>query len=217
MRKILVLTVAIVCGFGLWMAACGDDDSAGTDTSETAGVSSTETTASSERRDTTTSSVSAEPDQTTTTSSTAEPVPSTIPVLSDYGLWEDTIKYRNADKEVDVNITVSIPEEFPDAGGMKAPADDTLVGIHVRIDNLGESDVEASPYWFTMTDADANVYKSITVTGADYESLEPGALKPGGTVEGYVFFEVPDGVMVVFVTCDASEGKDPNAPRTWSD
>lgn len=216
MRKLLVLAVVTLCVLGVWTAGCSDDEAA-TETSATTGVSSTEPTSTSEGVTTTMSSISTEPGPTTDTTSAGEPVATTLPVLSDYGLWEDTIRYANGDKEIDLNVTVSIPEEFADAGGMTAPKDNKLVGVWVRIDNMGGSKVKTSPYWFTMNDTDGNIHESITVTGGDQQALEPVDLEPGKTVEGYVFFEAPDNTAVVSATCDVSEGEDPGAPRTWSD
>jgi len=215
-RRLLVLAVVTLCVLGVWTAGCGDDET-DTATSATTGVSTTEPSSTSEGVTTTSSSASTEPGPNTDTTSTGEPVASTIPVFSDYGLWEDTIKYVNGDKEIDLNITVSIPEDFADAGGMSAPKDNELVGVWVRIDNMGSSNVKTSPSWFTMSDSDGNVHESITVTGSDHQVMEPADLEPGKTVEGYVFFETPDNTTVVSAACDVSEGEDPGAPRTWSD
>lgn len=216
-RKLLVLAMVVLCGFAIWMAGCDEGDDVATGTSETTETTSVGLTSTSETVSTTMSSVSTEPTPTSGTSSTGGPTDTTLPVLSDYGLWEDTIKYSNGEKGIDVNITVSLPEEFEDAGGMTAPKDNRLVAVHVRVDNLGGSAVDVSPYWFTMADIDGNVYESITVTGTDYQVLEPRDLQSGETVEGYVFFEVPDGAVVMSAMCDVSEGEDPAAQRTWSD
>ena len=215
-RKLLVLAVVTLCVLGVWTAGCGDDET-DTETSATTGVSTTEPSPTSEGVTTTSSSAPTGAGPTTDTSSTGGSVGTTIPVFSDYGLWEDTIKYVNGDKEIDLNITVSIPEDFADAGGMSAPKDNNLVGVWVRIDNMGGSNVKTSPYWFTISDSDGNVHESITVTGSDHQVMEPVDLEPGKTVEGYVFFEAPDNTAVVSATCDVSEGEDSGAPRTWSD
>ena len=201
MRRLLVLAMIMLCGFAIWMAGCDDGEGAATETSETTVTSSAAGTSTSESATTTSSSMSTEPASTTDTSSTGEPADTTLPVLSDYGLWEDTIKYANGDKGIDVNITVSIPEEFDDAGGMAAPKDNRLVGIYTRVDNLGGSEVKVSPGWFTMADIDGNIYESITVTGSDHQLLEPRDLQAGETVEGYVFFEVPDDAVVMSGAC----------------
>ncbi|NLO26610.1 MAG: DUF4352 domain-containing protein [Actinobacteria bacterium] len=216
MRKLLVMTVVTLCILVVWTAGCRDDDT-DTETSMSAGVSTTGPGSTSEEVTATSSSVSTEPGSTTDATSTGGPGATTIPVFSDYGLWEDTIKYVNGDKEIDLSLTVSIPEDFADAGGMSAPKENKLVGVWVRIDYMGGSSIKISPRWFTMNDTDGNVHESITVTGSDHQVMESVELEPGKTAEGYVFFEVPEDMAVVSVTCDVSEGQDPGAPRTWSD
>lgn len=200
---VLLLAVALLCGSVFLLAGCSDGNGA-TESSETT-LSPDATT------DGSTDGTTGEGPESTGPTST------TMIVLGDYALWDQTMRYESADGKTAVVMTVFAPEETEDAGGMADQAANKLVAVRVKLDNAGESGIEADPAWFELKDADAVAYQPVEVDGAEFEALESEDLDSGDAVDGYLFFELPDDGIVTSVTCDVSMGAEAGALRTWSE
>ncbi len=198
MRKLMVLVVVVFCGFALFAAGCSDEAAP---------------TSTTERVDTTSTSSTSVVGETPTTQTGS----TTVLVLGDYALWGQTLQYANEEKGLALNLTVSKPEDVPDAEGMDDPEANNLVAMLVQIDNTGGESAEFLPSWFEIRDADGVAYAVKQVDGVELQQLTEATIDPAARVEGYVFFEIPAGVVIATGRCDVSQGAESGALRTWSD
>ena len=90
---------------------------------------------------------------------------------------------------------VSIVERMPQG---RPPAGLRFVALDVEIRNTARVKTPFNPLYFRIKDAHGFEY--ISILGAPEESLQPGSLAEGQSVQGIVFFELPENLDAALVT-----------------
>ena len=113
-------------------------------------------------------------------------------VTQDYGDGADVSLH------VEYNWTTSYVLNPGDGSGTQAEDGQMWVVFHIRVHNEGEQDREAATRQYTL-EIDSTIYE---VVAFDAHALRGMSLPAGGTAEGYIAFQVPEGASMAYLQAD---------------
>ncbi|MHB1004217.1 MAG: DUF4352 domain-containing protein [Chloroflexota bacterium] len=101
------------------------------------------------------------------------------------------------------SLTVVEVVRLREVGQVKAEATKEYVVLSLVIKNVDAKRIAYDRLDFRIEDGNGNITKAVTVAGLDNQ-LHEGELAPGGSVKGFVVFEVPKGdrdLALIWVPC----------------
>jgi hypothetical protein len=90
-----------------------------------------------------------------------------------------------------IGLTVLSTQKIAEVSKRKAAEGNTFLDVEALIEAAGEQEVDYTPLYFRLVDAQDNAYQPSS-SGAQ-PAIQSGRLRPGEWVRGHVTFEIPAG------------------------